>query len=623
MAKVVIGAQVQVEGLDQANKSVGSFKKQLREATNELVNMSEKFGLASTEAQNAAKKVAMLRDGIGDAKALADTFNPDKKFVALGGAIQGVTAGFSAYSGAMGILGGKSEDVEKILLKVQSAMALQQGISGIAGAIDSFKMLANTVKGSVVKAFSTLRGALIATGIGAAVVAVGLLVANFDKVKQVVLNFIPGLSKVIDFFGNLVNSITDFIGVTSEAERATKKLMEATEKSIKSNSEWLDANGTKYDEYTQRRLKAVFDYQQKVAEIAKDEEKTEEEKTTLILAYKDKLARETSTINADKVKDEKDAQDKLDAIAKKVAEEERKRAEEKKKGLDALKEYRRKTLADEIKQIEEFGDELKKADDAASQSKIDNDKKNKEYELEARLQLAEQMALNDPDNPEFKKAKIAANLEIELAGLEDGSVAQQNARLRAQQAFSQIDKDGSEARRKIAEAEVAAKMETMAAIGGALESLSEVVGKETAAGKAMAVAAAVINVAQGVTKAIGQGGVAGIATGVVVAAAGLISIKKILSTKIPGKNSGDGSSANIGSLAPRIAPNPTRTSLDANSINAIGSAAGHAFVLETDVTNNQERIRRLNRAARINTIVIIIIASTILKCVTSCMFIFS
>ena len=71
----------------QAEASVGTFKKQLREANNELLNMSAQFGETSKEAVNAAKKVAGLKDAIGDAKALAETFNPDKKFVALGGAL--------------------------------------------------------------------------------------------------------------------------------------------------------------------------------------------------------------------------------------------------------------------------------------------------------------------------------------------------------------------------------------------------------------------------------------------------------------------------------------------------------------------------------------------------------
>lgn len=100
MAKQVIAFEITSDS-KQAEASVGSFKKQLKEANNELLNMSSQFGETSKEAINAAKKVAGLKDAIGDAKALAETFNPDKKFVALGGALQGATAGFSALQGAI------------------------------------------------------------------------------------------------------------------------------------------------------------------------------------------------------------------------------------------------------------------------------------------------------------------------------------------------------------------------------------------------------------------------------------------------------------------------------------------------------------------------------------------
>jgi len=49
-------------------------------------------------------------------------------------------------------------------------------------------------------------------------------------------------------------------------------------------------------------------------------------------------------------------------------------------------------------------------------------------------------------------------------------------------------------------------------------------------------------------------------------------------------------------------PQAATTRLDQGSINAVGNAAsvGRAYVTETDMTNNQEKVRRINRAARIN-----------------------
>jgi hypothetical protein len=42
----------------------------------------------------------------------------------LGGALNGAAAGFSLVQGVMGTFGAESEQVEKMLLKVQSAMAI-------------------------------------------------------------------------------------------------------------------------------------------------------------------------------------------------------------------------------------------------------------------------------------------------------------------------------------------------------------------------------------------------------------------------------------------------------------------------------------------------------------------
>ena len=52
-------------------------------------------------------------------------------------------------------------------------------------------------------------------------------------------------------------------------------------------------------------------------------------------------------------------------------------------------------------------------------------------------------------------------------------------------------------------------------------------------------------------------------------------------------------------VAPQL-PQATLTQLDQRSINQLGSATNRAYVVESDVTNSQERIKRINRAARLN-----------------------
>jgi len=92
----------------------------------------------------------------------------------LGGALGGATAGFELMQGIMGTFGAESEEVEKALLKVQSAMAIAQGVQGIREAIPAITAFGTAIKTQAIAALSTLKGALITTGIGALVVALGL-----------------------------------------------------------------------------------------------------------------------------------------------------------------------------------------------------------------------------------------------------------------------------------------------------------------------------------------------------------------------------------------------------------------------------------------------------------------
>ena len=134
----------------EVNSNLGNLKQQLKQAQVEVQTLADKFGATSAQAVEAAKKAAILKDKIGDAKALTDAFNPDAKFKALSGALTGVAGGFSVVTGALGAFGKQNEDVEKALLKVQSAMALASGAQAIGESIDSFKQLGAVIKANSV-----------------------------------------------------------------------------------------------------------------------------------------------------------------------------------------------------------------------------------------------------------------------------------------------------------------------------------------------------------------------------------------------------------------------------------------------------------------------------------------
>lgn len=168
--------------IEQTDKATQSLRSQLRQAQAEVAELSDKFGATSKEAVNAAKKAAELKDAIGDAKALTDAFNPDAKFNALSGSLAGVASGFGAIEGSLVLAGVESENLQKTMVQLQSAMALSQGLQGLGESIDSFKQLGAVAK----NALAGIRTGIAATGIGVLLVALGAIVAYWDDIKEAV-----------------------------------------------------------------------------------------------------------------------------------------------------------------------------------------------------------------------------------------------------------------------------------------------------------------------------------------------------------------------------------------------------------------------------------------------------
>jgi len=158
---------IQVGG--NQDQALGSLKAQLKEATLEVQKLSDKFGATSDQAIQAAKRAAELKDQIGDAATLVDAFNPDTKFKALSQTLGTVAGGFAAVQGALGLIGSEGEDVQKTLAKVQSALALSQGLEQLGDLSTAF----SNVKSVALDTFKGIKTAIGSTGIGI------LLVRNY------------------------------------------------------------------------------------------------------------------------------------------------------------------------------------------------------------------------------------------------------------------------------------------------------------------------------------------------------------------------------------------------------------------------------------------------------------
>jgi len=285
---------------------------------------------------------------------------------------------------------------------------------------------------------------------------------------------------------------------------------------------------------------------------------------------------EINKLKIDQINVETDNANELRRIAKQITSIEK--AEQQKRNEDA-KEARR--IRDE-----EIKAEQKKLDDEAAAAKKRQDDLSKSQQ-EIDKEQAETKKQNDID------------LQNRLVARGQTTIAVTEQELQANNAIAQSDLALSQAKEAQLEAQKDLAM-------GTLDTLSGLVDKNSVAGKSIAVATAVVNTYEGASKAIAQGGVFGPIAAAATIAAGLLNVKKIISTKIPSAKGGgsvpDGSSPSLSAGAP-ISPIQIGTQLNTASIQGIGNAAAggvnRAYILEADINNTNERQFRLQRAARL------------------------
>jgi myosin heavy subunit len=671
MAQEIIGFKVEANA-DGAVKSVGSLKQQLREAQKDVTELSAKFGVTSQEAVNAAKKAAELKDAIGDAKALTDAFNPDAKFKAFTSSLSAVAGGFGAVQGAMGLLGTESDQVQQTLLKVQSAMAISQGLQSIGEGIDSFKQLGAVIQNTTIfqkannavtviatkiqqafgvatvgvgRSFTLLKTAIAATGIGLLVVGVGALISKIsswtsstDSAKAAN----DRLNATIDEQNKLFDKNRQALQNAREDAILEAKIKgESAENIFKINQEYSQKDIELAQKNVADKKKILDDFnaeqlriEQEIREgsgplaekfIRRGREKNKEQLDKLTKDYEDAVRISDQSVRQLNVEG---ANERL-----RIADKERADAKEaQSKATQEAKVRSEKERHEELKRIERQNEAkmglMKNLNDAQAKEEEEQRKKREEQfainskkELERTVSSAQQVqdALSQINAANSQKARDQYVAQLNAEGeLANESYAQQLERYRLTRELQRqalVERKASatefatfdaETKKGEIDRERIASSTKLGIVSGALSTIADAVGQNTIAGKALSIAQATIDTYAGANKALktypAPWGAIAAST---VIAAGLLNVRKIISTKLPkppGSNVSDSTSASISGAAP-IAPAPTpqvqSTLLNAQAIQTLGNATSRAYVVESDVSSSQERIRRINRAARL------------------------
>jgi hypothetical protein len=271
--EVNIKVKVDSKEAEQAAGRTESLRKEIRRLTDELGKVdrgSKEFATLSEQLKDARDELAITNARSRD---LLDSFSmipgpvgqigssisstSDKLKIFSSFKLTDVKAQFKAFKDDIGLVAnnvGRATGITKLY---------ETTVGGLSKVFKMFGASANVAS----KAAGGFGKALIATGIGAIVIAVGALIANFDSFKKVVLNLIPGLGKVADFIGGLVNKFTDLIGVTSEAERAeerrqatyarAKGVTDIVNQGLEREIKLLQASGASQDDIDKKRKQQI------------------------------------------------------------------------------------------------------------------------------------------------------------------------------------------------------------------------------------------------------------------------------------------------------------------------------------------------------------------------------
>jgi hypothetical protein len=327
------GFESKLQELDQKLKAGGLSMREMNKLMKEYQTVALQAGSASPIGDRATQSAAALKDQIVDLDTRVRLLSSDT--IKLDTAMAGVATGAAAFQGitsAVALTGVESEALVKTMVKLQAAQGLVNSVNIIAQNLNKDAILGIQIRNTLQKAqnfilygsaaavtaestatkaaagakvamtaattgtnlaLKLFRGALIATGVGAIVVGLGLLIANFDKIVKAIQPVIDQFKKMADFIG-----LTDFAG--EEAAKNEKKRR---------------AEQKKQHEERIKELQRQYDFQQFLNNSNRQDSENELSNIQNEINLAEAQGKNTTSLQLKKLKEAKDAADKEVAIA--------------------------------------------------------------------------------------------------------------------------------------------------------------------------------------------------------------------------------------------------------------------------------------------------------------------
>ena len=444
---------------DEADGKQKSLTGQLRALKQELAQLEQQGKENTAEFEQLLFSAAKLEDQIGDTRErvrvlASDTF----KFDAAVGAVQGLTAGFEIAQGAAALFGDENKDLQEIINKTTAVTAIANGVQQLASVVTGqaaaklgFLSIAKKVytfaTTGATAATKAFRAAIVSTGVGALVVALGFLIEKLLSTSESSNETTESLKRLKQATEEAATSARKAaneraiaaIKLEQAEGKGNKAAQDAAIRKLETDGAIIDAEEDKNKRLTEAQERYLEEFK-KIEDNADADDRTKAGLKIKAIEARDEQIANITQESADKIATiESNARTaELDA-AKAAAKE---LADKQKEAREKASEAAKKAAADRLKTIEEtirvelltedeaVSERIKLAENLADQQKLDAQQNISDAKLRAatikridaelaserqKILVEEQKRILDNEIQRLENLELAGQLEIQQA----------------------------------------------------------------------------------------------------------------------------------------------------------------------------------------------------------------
>jgi hypothetical protein len=423
--------------------------KSVEDLKSELVALEAEFSTLSIGSDGfiaLGNQIKGVKSQLKDVELQFEGLDKEQRATALVDVFTGLVGAVGAVSSAFIAFGADSENIENAEKKLLGVIGVVNGLRDASNGLlalnkltgNSFTTLGNTIAAGFKKgatAAQTFKSALIATGIGALIVAVGFLIENFDKL------------------GLATESEKDKTDRLSKANDELKASIDLANESIDAETQLLKAQGVELEKINALKIKGLEVANQKLAAQVQEQtqeifsyyqdlnrELTEDEEATVAKLEEQRTKNENNIkknsaailgLKAEVIKEGKAADDKAD--------------DEAEKKRQAREAKRKDAAAKELKAVQDKYEALRKLDEVNATEGLDL----------ITTQFANNLSrIKEAGAQELLQENLTAKAKVAIRAKIDADIAANEAeRVKAVDEFNKAkdEKDKEDAKKKAEE----------------------------------------------------------------------------------------------------------------------------------------------------------------------------